>query len=146
MVQPDALHYINDNSFVKKQHKRNSCLAEYSSFVSQNWEIKWSWFPGPGGAYAKEGVPTYYLANFFPQNCMKIKENWAKSKRGAFPAFCQIWRRMATCELGRLETVLLYFLFLLVNHWMVPRYNLQRWTTSQNTLLSVIMVIMSDEN
>ena len=100
-------------------------------FVSQNWEIKWSWFPGPGGANAKEGVPTYYLANFFPQNCMRIKENWAKSKRGAFPAFCQIWRRIATCELGRLETVLLYFLFLLVNHWMVPRYNLQRWTTSK---------------
>ena len=38
MVQPDALHYINHNSFVKKQHKRNSCLAEYSSFVSQNWD------------------------------------------------------------------------------------------------------------
>ena len=29
---------------------------------------------GRGSVKPKMGVPTYFLANFFPENCMKIKE------------------------------------------------------------------------
>ena len=56
----------------------------FTAIDSIQWRIQD--FPGVGAPTSKVGVKSYYLVNFFPENCMKIKEIGPRGRVSGTPS------------------------------------------------------------